>query len=154
MGNNLEQEEQSFWQRNRDKILVVCGLVITIIGGYLVYKNWDSIHTHGFLKTLSDSCNSINGGKRVVVEKKSPLILPETIFSEEIDASHRSLASADVKTVINGGDPFPVTRHVRNMADSKTASLKQRELAESLGIVLGDHQTYVRDFYKKCSSLM
>ena len=129
-------EEKNWWQRNKKKFLIAGGATVAIVGGILLYKNWDS---------LSELM--------VASQRKGQKPIPQSV---EVHVNLPILgASPDspkpVLSIINDGEAFSVNGHIRNLPASWTPSPEQRALAEALGITLGDHQTYVRDYVKNCA---
>lgn len=102
----------------------------------LLYKNWDSV-TKLAMKVLRQG------------QKPAPQPIEIHVDLPVTDVVHE--AQRPVLAIINGGEAFPVNGHIRNLPASWTPSPEQRALAEALGITLGDHQTYVRDYVKNCA---
>ncbi len=129
-------EQRTWWQRNKKRVLIAGGVAAAVVGGILLYKNWDSV-------TELVSTAMRKGHKPVPqpVEIHIDLPVPEVVQETQ----------RPVLAIINGGEAFPVNGHIRNLPTSWTPSPEQRALAEALGITLGEHQTYVRDYVKNCA---
>lgn len=69
------------------------------------------------------------------------------LANSEIDKCSE-IASTIAPKVINDGIPFSVSSHVRNLGKNRFPSAEKVNLANSLGIVLGTHQTLVDEYMK------
>ena len=129
-------EDRTWWQRNKKKVLIVGGIAVAVVGGILLYKNRDTV--------TELAMTALGKGKKPIPQPVEVHVnLPIT---EAVPDSPKPILA-----IINGGEAFPVNGHVRNLPASWTPSPEQRALAETLGITLGDHQTYVRDYVKNCA---
>lgn len=133
MQNNVnhESEKRKVSKYVKNALIIVGGLAIATTGAILIYKNWDHV---------TDAARN--------------LLHKSTELSPEIADIQEQLRTDDPKIVhaiINNGEKFPVTEHLRNLPPTWTPSVKQRELAESLGITLGEHQTFVSSYFKNCA---
>ncbi len=129
-------KETTWWQRNKKRVLIAGGIAVAGVGGILLYKNWDSVT--GLAMTALRK-----GQKPVSQPVEIHIDLP---VSEAVQDTQRPILA-----IINGGELFPVNGHIRNLPASWTPSPEQRALAEAMGITLGAHQTYVRDYVKNCA---
>lgn len=129
-------EQRTWWQRNKKRVLIAGGVAVVVVGGILLYKNWDSV-TKLAMKVLRQG------------QKPAPQPIEIHVDLPVTDVVHE--AQRPVLAIINGGEAFPVNGHIRNLPASWMPSPEQRALAEALGITLGDHQTYVRDYVKNCA---
>ena len=126
----------TWWQRNKKKILIAGGVVLVVAGGILFYKNWDTV--------IDLAMTALRKGK-----KASPQ--PIEVHVETPIPKVAPLATKPISQIINGGEPFPVNGHIRNLPEFCTPSPEQKALAEALGIPLGEHQTYIRPYIKNCA---
>lgn len=129
-------EEKTWWQRNKKKFLIAGGVAVAVVGGILLYKNWDSV-TELAATALRKGQKPLPQPVEVHVNLPIPEVTPDS--------------PKPVLAIINGGEAFSVNGHIRNLPATWTPSPEQRALAEALGIILGDHQTYVRDYVKNCA---
>lgn len=129
-------EQRTWWQRNKKRVLIAGGVAVVVVGGIPLYKNWDSV-TKLAMKVLCQG------------QKPAPQPIEIHVDLPVADVVHE--AQRPVQAIINGGEAFPVNGHVRNLPASRMPSPEQRALAEALGIPLGAHQTYVRDYVKNCA---
>ena len=129
-------EEKTWWQRNKKKVLIAGSIAVAVVGGILIYKNWDSV-TKLAMTAIYKGEKHIPQAVDAHVNLSVPKAVPDS--------------TEPIMKTINGGEAFSVNGHIRNLPASWTPSPEQRTLAEALGITLGDHQTYVRDYMKNCA---
>lgn len=121
--------------RNKRKILIFGGILTCVAGGILFYKCRGDI-----LKESEIISKSIN----------TPIIGDVTSRF----ASHpviKELSESDIKThsrKLNGGRPFNIAGHVRNLPAGQKPSIKKVKIATELGIELNSNQTLVKPYIK------
>ena len=137
---NIENNEHSFttWVKKHKKgILIAGGSIVAIGAGYVVYKNWDSIHA--LFKSIKHE-HIVNNNPHISVEAAMPVvdIIPE-------------IPSETVNKIINDGEAFGVCEHIRNIPKGWNASAEKAALALEHGFKLGENQTWVENYLKNCA---
>ena len=92
------------------------------------------------------------------IEKFKLLLNPENgINVKPLRIEHTNLPSVDtvaekmitnVVTCLNGGEPFEVSKHIRNLSGNRKASADKVCLALKNGFELDEHQTWVDNYIK------
>lgn len=131
--SNPQYEERTWWQRNRKKVFAVGGVVILTGAGVLLFVERKDI-ARFLMRHL--------GKKGIRIAQQTASI------SEPVAEAVISEAPQKATMVLNGGQPFAVEAHTRNLPTGWKASAEQRELAESLGIRLDENQTFVKNYFK------
>ena len=130
-----ENQKLTWWERNKKKVFIIGGIVI--IGGIslVLFKNRDILRNLLKANGKLDSDEVFNVVEKAVevFDKHSDVL--ETIITES-------------KTPINNGELFKVQGHIRNLGDNLYPSPQKVAEAKELGIILGEHQTYVDTYYK------
>ena len=103
-------EQRTWWQRNKKRVLIA-GSVAVVVGGILLYKNWDSV-TKLAMKVLRQG------------QKPAPQPIEIHVDLPVTDVVHE--AQRPVLAIINGGEAFPVNGHIRNLPASWTPSPERR----------------------------
>lgn len=129
-------EEMTWWERNRKKVFIAIGLGAAATGGALLYRNWNAL----FGQTQGSQLMEMQSVPQPANRFGKPAI---EVVSAEV--------SQTVQKTLNSGEPFSVTGHIRNLPETWCPSPEQKELAKALGIILEEHQTYVRDYMKNCA---
>jgi len=119
----------TWWNRNKDTVLCIGGIILVIAGGFLIIKS----------------------NKHSSIEKTDSDFFDVTFMPTEAADLNDVQRSEERIAIINGGKPFLVSGHVRNLDESRTASPGRRELARLRGIELKEHQTYVEEYKKNCA---
>ena len=117
-------EQKTWWQRNKKRVLIAGGVAVAVVGGILLYKNWDSV-TKLAMKVLRQG------------QKPAPQPIEIHVDLPVTDVVHE--AQRPVLAIINGGEAFPVNGHIRNLPASWTPSPEQGAL-EQVQQLLG-HQS-------------
>ena len=121
---------KAWWKKNRKTVLLIGGGVLLAVGGIAIYKNWDKI-----LKLISAGLS---------VEKA--VARASDMVEEVVDAT--AVSPGAVSKVLNNGEPFNVSRHIRNLSDGRKASPRKVAEAAQYGIALMDGQTWVDAYFK------
>lgn len=119
----------TWWNRNKDTVLYIGGVILLIAGGFLIIKN-------SMNSSVEKTDNEYSG------------VTPRPL---EVTAYNNAQCSEARPSIVNGGQPFLVSAHVRNLSESRRASPSRRELAKRRGIELEEHQTYVEEYKKNCA---
>ena len=134
---NIEEREQGFkgwWDRNKKTMIIIGGILLVAGTSYAIYKKWDTIK--GVLVSIEPEPIMINNPKVSVDIQAAQItkVLPE---QPEI-----------ITKIINNGESFDVSRHVRNLPIGWKASPEKIEEAVALGINLLENQTFVEPYIK------
>jgi len=137
---NIENNENSFvtWVKKHKKgILIAGGTIVAIGAGYVVYKNWDSISA--IFKTIKPEPIVINNSN-VSVKAAMPVVnvIPE-------------IPTETVNKIINHGEAFGVSEHIRNLPKGWNATVEKTALALEHGFTLSEYQTWVENYLKNCA---
>lgn len=136
---NIENHEHSFttWvKKHKRGILIARGAIVAIGAGYVVYKNWDSIHA--LFKSIKPEPIVINNAQ-VSVKAAMPVVDDIPIPTETINK------------IINNGETFSVCEHIRNLPRGRNASAGKIAVASEHGFTLCEHQTWVKNYLKNCA---
>jgi hypothetical protein len=138
---NIENYEHSFitWVKKYKKgILIAGGAIVAIGSGYVVYKNWSSIHA--LFKSFKPEPIA-NNNSQIYVEAAMPVVdvIPE-------------IRAETVNRIINAGKAFGASGHNRNLPNGRNASAEKVALALERGIKLAENQTWVEDYLKNCTA--
>ena len=128
--------EDAWRQKRKNKILIVGGLAVVIVSSVLLYKNKDIV---------SDLMMTARRKWQKAVPR------PVETHGKLQDTEIVSNNLIPVREVTKISDAIQVKGHIRNLPPSQIPSHLQRTIAETMGISLGDHQTYVRNYMKKTS---
>ena len=124
----------NWWSKHKKKVFIVAGITATVAAcGIVLYINRDSVVP--FAKETAGKISSFIHNTDIVEETKTTIIDITKEFTTE-------------KKVINNGEPFNVSEHIRNMSQNKRASTEKLELAKKLGLELKEHQTFVESYTK------
>lgn len=82
-------EQRTWWQRNKKRVLIAGGVAV-VVGGILLYKNWDSV-TKLAMKVLRQG------------QKPAPQPIEIHVNLPVTDVVHE--AQRPVLAIINGGEP-------------------------------------------------
>lgn len=135
--SNHYQEEKNWWKRNKKKILTIGSIVVIGGIGIVVFKNKDVIAA--FLKAR----RSMPVGENMLPDK-------QMIETKTISASFEVLSQKPMEKQLplNGGMPFNVSSHIRNLPNGYCPSVEKLEEAKAMGITLGPHQTLIPCYQK------
>ncbi len=132
----VEERERKFkgwWQRNKNTVLIIGGILLVAGTGYAAYKNWDTIK--GAFVSVEPEPIRINNPKvSVDIQTQITEVLPE---QTEI-----------ITKIINNSESIEVSRHVRNLPYGWKASPEKIEEAVELGMNLLENQTIVDPYMK------
>ena len=138
---NIENYEHSFitWVKKHKKgILIAGGAIVAIGSGYVVYKNWDSIHA--LFKSIKSEPIA-NNNPQIFVDAAMPVV---HVISET--------PTETINRIINDGEAFGVCEHIRNLPNGRNASPEKVALALERGIKLAENQTWVENYLKNCAA--
>lgn len=136
-----DQKQYGFydWVKQYKKpIIFGCCIVVATVASVLIYKKM----------------SLLNSG----IERLMPLHqLEREALSQPLNIECPKLSSADpitknsiaeVTTCLNGGDPFEVSKHIRNLPSNHQPSTDKILQAHVNGIELREHQTWVDNYTK------
>ncbi len=139
MENNVPKStagSDTWWRRNKRRVMVLGGVAATIAAGCLLYANRDAALE--FVKKAAGSLGAW-GGASETTGMASDVVAVCAIPAASVGATRGPL---------NGGNPFPVSGHVRNLPTGRSCSASNRALAAANGITLGDRQSYIPTYMK------
>ena len=123
-----------WWNRNRKKVLITCGIVAGALGGYALYVNRSAIGAFAGEQFARMASMTDTMPKETVCQAPSEtLMLVESIDVQEISEMIQSINVAE---------------HIRNLSGGRTPSLQKVATALEHNFVLGEHQTWVESYTK------
>ena len=147
--NQVGLENKTWWARNKKKVAAVCGVAGLLIVGCLLYRNREAIAALG---------KGILGKNKVLSAKtpqrKGPLVTGDSFAKVAVNCKSPVGTESPIKLLpeirkeINGGEEFRVTGHIRKLPPTRKSSPEARANAREVGIHLGPHETFVRDYVK------
>lgn len=131
----IEDQEQGlkgWWNRNKKTVYIVGGVIIAVGIGYALFRNFDAIR--GVFTAIKPE--GIVNKAQINAKIKTPVIdvHPETTES--------------ISKIINGGEAFDVSGHIRTLPSGWKASQEKIAEAAKLGITLMEKQTLVDSYIK------
>ena len=135
------QEQYGFcdWVKQHKKpIIVGCFIVVATVAGVLIYKK------------LSLPKSSIERLKPLHLLEREALSQPLKIECPKLPSVNPITKSSvsEVTTCLNGGEPFEVSKHIRNLPSNRQPSTDKILRALENGIDLSEHQTWVDSYTK------
>lgn len=125
---------RSWWNRNRKKVLITCGIVAGALGGYALYVNRSAIGAFAGEQFARMASMTDTMPKETVCQAPSEaLMLVESIDVQEISEMIQSIN---------------VTEHIRNLSGGRTPSFQKVATALEHNFVLGEYQTWVESYTK------
>lgn len=131
-----ESRLTAWWKKNKKTVLLISGGVLIAAGGIIVYKNWDRILQLSVASSTSAACPA----RMITPSDVSEEITEVAILIPEV--------TEQVLKIINGGQPFGVGQHIRNLPAGMMASAAKLAEAAELGIELLEGQTIVDPYMK------
>lgn len=125
---------RGWWNRNRKKVLITCGVVAGALGGYALYMNRSAIG--GFA-----------GEQLARMASLTDTMSKETVCQASSEAL-MLVESTDVQEISEMVQSINVTEHIRNLSGGRTPSLQKVATALEHNFVLGEHQTWVESYTK------
>lgn len=125
---------RGWWNRNRKKVLITCGIVAGALGGYALYMNRSAIGT-------------FTGEQLARMASLTDTMPKETVCQASSEAL-MLVESTDVQEITEMVQSINVTEHIRNLSGGKTPSLQKVATALEHNFVLGEHQTWVESYTK------
>ena len=127
------EKNKNFWTKHKKKVYAAGTLAIAATIGYILFKNRNSLFS--LVKTENINPNSF-------------LMSKEKIIAEGVEVAETHIIT-DVSTkILNEGEPISVCRHIRNLGENRYPSSEKIMTAKTLGIELGENQTFVEKYYK------
>lgn len=125
---------RGWWNRNRKKVLITCGIVAGALGGYALYMNRSAI-------------GAFTGEQLARMASLTDTMPKETVCQASSEAL-MLVESTDVQEITEMVQSINVTEHIRNLSGGKTPSLQKVATALEHNFVLGEHQTWVESYTK------
>ena len=125
---------RGWWNRNRKKVLITCGIVAGALGGYALYMNRSAIGT-------------FTGEQLAIMASLTDTMPKETVCQASSEAL-MLVESTDVQEITEMVQSINVTEHIRNLSGGKTPSLQKVATALEHNFVLGEHQTWVESYIR------
>ncbi len=126
-------QAETWWARHRKKVFIIGGVIVLAGGGFLVWRNWDAV----------------KGALSKAFLKQRRADRQPTVFIDEPGVAAEILElPEEAGKLLNGGDPFTVTGHIRKLHAGWTPSLTQIKRAKEAGIKLQEGETFVRTYEK------
>ena len=139
MKNNVSKSTaggDTWWRRNKQRVMVLGGVAATIAAGCLLYANRDAALE--LVKKAAGSLGAWGGASETA-----------GMVADVVAVCAIPVASVGVtRGPLNGGNPFPVSGHVRNLPAGRSCSAANRALAAANGITLADCQSYIPAYMK------
>lgn len=130
--------ENNLWlTQNKRKILIFGGILVCVAGGVLLYKYRGDI-----LKRSEIISKSTKKDTTIIRDETSHFASPPVIK----DLSETVVKNYSCK--LNGGQPFNIVGHVRNLPAGQKPSIEKVRIATELGIELNSNQTLVKPYIK------
>ncbi|MBR3325874.1 MAG: hypothetical protein IKG22_00935 [Atopobiaceae bacterium] len=132
------QSGSTWWDRNKKRVKIAGGIAVAIAGGWLLCSNWST--AKAVARKVVVGLKEGRGATTTLTAGMAPVVM--MVDMEPTDASERP------RKLINGGDPFPVSGHVRNLPSERTSSVANRMLAAANGVTLEKGQSYIPTYMK------
>ncbi len=135
------QKQYGFYdwvKRHKKPIIVGCCIVVATVSGVLIYKK------------LSLPKSGIERLKPLHLLEREALSQPLKIEGPKLPSVDPITKSSvvEVTTCLNNGDPFEVSKHIRNLPSNRQPSTDKILRALENGIELSEHQTWVNSYTK------
>lgn len=131
-----EQGLKGWWYRNKKTVLIVGGILAAAGASYAIYRNRHIVK--GLFASIKQESFVINN-PQVSVEVATPIVTPLTESPQAISK------------IINGGEAFDVSGHIRNLPNGWKATPEKIAEAAELGISLVGNQTLVDSYMKNAA---
>jgi hypothetical protein len=135
------QEQYGFYdwvKQHKKPIIVGCCIVVATVAGVLIYKK---------LSLPKSGIERLKPLHRLEREALSQPLKIECPKLPSVDPITKS-SVVEVTTCLNGGDPFEVSKHIRNLPSNRQPSTDKILRALENGIDLSEHQTWVDSYTK------
>lgn len=139
MRNNCKRIKN--WFANHKETVIFVGeiLLLAVVGGTVAYLQRDSI------KCTPEELNPKNDSfARSDTSTETNPDVNENIIQIDIE-------TVNAKTPINGGEPFDVSAHIKNLPKNQHASPEKINEALQAGVILEDGQTWVTGYQKNAA---
>lgn len=128
-----KQKFKNWWTKHRKKVYAAGTIIVVAGAGYILFKNKDTILS--LVKKEGIDPNHFPPLKEEITAEAAEVIKMETIT----DATPQ---------ILNGGEPFTVRMHFRDLGENRHPSFDKIIAAQALGIELADNQTFVVEYTK------
>lgn len=125
---------RGWWNRNRKKVLITCGVVAGALGGYALYMNRSSI--------------GVFAGEQLARMASLTDTMPKETICQASSEALMLVESTDVQEISEMVQSINVTEHIRNLSGGRSPSLQKVATALEHNFVLGEHQTWVESYIK------
>lgn len=126
--------------RNKRKILIFGGVLICAVGGVLLYR---------YRKEICEGIELVSKST-----KKDAALFCEATSNFTSPPITKDLSGAIQKVhggKLNGGQPFNVAGHIRNLPAGQNPSIEKVRIATELGVELNSNQTLVKPYTKNAA---
>lgn len=136
-----DQKQYGFhdWvEQHKKPIIVGCCIVVVTVAGVLIYKKLS------LPKSGMERLKPLHQLERETLSQPLKIECPKLPSVDPITKS----SAAEVATCLNGGEPFEVNKHIRNLPSNRQPSTDKILRALENGIELSKHQTWVDNYIK------
>ena len=131
--NKSKATIQGWWAKHKNKVYVASAILLAAGVGCFLYKNKEQLFSQA---------------KPDIPELDSLFPLNIETVSTTADVTENRASIYLAPRLLNGGEPFPVSLHKRNLGENRFPSPEKVASAHTLGIELGEHQTWVEEYLK------
>lgn len=128
-----KQQFKNWWTKHRKKVYAAGTIIVVAGAGYILFKNKDTILS--LVKTEG-------------IDPDHYLPLDGEITAEVAEVIEMETITDAAPKILNGGEPFTVRMHFRDLGENRHPSLEKIIAAQALGIELADNQTFVVEHTK------
>lgn len=136
-----DQKQYGFydWVKQYKKpIIFGCCIVVATVAGVLIYKKM-SFPNSGIERFMP-----LHQLEREALSQPLKIECPKLSSADPITKT----SIVEVTTYLNGGEPFGVSKHIRNLPSNHQPSKDKILRAHVNGIELSEHQTWVNNYTK------
>lgn len=136
-----DQKQYGFhdWVKQHKKpIIVGCCIVVATVAGVLIYKKLS------LPKSGIERLKPLHQLERAALSQPLKIECPKLPSVDPITKS----SVVEMATCLNDGEPFEVSKHIRNLPSNRQPSTDKILRALENGIELSEHQTWVDSYTK------
>ena len=128
--------ENNLWlTRNKKRILILGGILICVAGGVLLYKY------RGDMLIESEIISKNTKKYSTIIHDATSRFASPPVIKELSESAVKTHSSK-----LNGGKPFNIAGHIRNLPAGQKPSIEKVRIATELGIDLNSNQTLVKPY--------
>ena len=157
--NNKNSKFREWLADHKNTVITIGGVVLVVGVGFAAFKYRKLIA--GIIKPVmaagtaavpvaSEAVKKRASEKEdldpVAEKEETVAIEPETVDSVNCEVDEYN--SEDDNKVVNNGNPYDVSSHIRHLGENRYPSILKRQEAEAKGITLGEHDTIVNQYQK------